>query len=97
MWIDLPTFLNTVQKSWELPTRGYGMYKLQQKLYKIKDTLKEWNRQVFGNVFSTVEQAKEAATAAKKAFDRDSLDSNLIALNKHNAALVQALTIEAKF
>ncbi|KAL0296083.1 UNVERIFIED_CONTAM: hypothetical protein Sradi_6660400 [Sesamum radiatum] len=90
MWIDHPTFLNTIQKSWELPTRGYGMYKLQQKLYRTKDTLKDWNIQVFRNFFSIVEQAKEAATVAEKAFDRDPSDANLITLNKHNATLVQA-------
>ncbi|KAL0418888.1 UNVERIFIED_CONTAM: putative ribonuclease H protein [Sesamum radiatum] len=86
-----------IEKSWELPTRGYSMYKHQQKLYRIKDTLKDWNRQVFGNIFSTVEQAKEATTVAEKAFDSDPSDANLIARDKHNAILIQALTTEAKF
>ncbi|KAL0391162.1 UNVERIFIED_CONTAM: putative ribonuclease H protein [Sesamum calycinum] len=65
--------------------------------FRTKDTLKDWNRQVFGNVFSTVEQAKEATTVAEKAFERDPSDANLIARDKHNAILIQALTTEAKF
>ncbi|KAL0448811.1 UNVERIFIED_CONTAM: hypothetical protein Slati_1437500 [Sesamum latifolium] len=76
----------------ELPIEGYGMYKLQQKIYRTKELLKKWNRETFGNVFTTVQQAKQEATDAEKKFDRDPSEANLIALNKSNAVMVHALT-----
>ncbi|KAL0409407.1 UNVERIFIED_CONTAM: hypothetical protein Sradi_1875100 [Sesamum radiatum] len=35
----IPSF-KTVKQSWELPIKGYGMYKLQQKIYRTKELLK---------------------------------------------------------
>ncbi|KAL0294568.1 UNVERIFIED_CONTAM: LINE-1 reverse transcriptase [Sesamum radiatum] len=97
MWLHHHSFLQTVRQSWELPIEGYGMYKLQQKLYRTKELLKKWNRETFGNVFSTAQQAKREATDAEKKFDRDPSEANLIALNKSNAVMVQALTMEAEY
>ncbi|KAL0281700.1 UNVERIFIED_CONTAM: LINE-1 reverse transcriptase [Sesamum radiatum] len=53
-----------------------------------------------GNIWeclSTVQQAKQEATDAEKTFDRDPSEVNLIALNKSNAVMVQALTMEAEY
>ncbi|KAL0289913.1 UNVERIFIED_CONTAM: LINE-1 reverse transcriptase [Sesamum radiatum] len=97
MWLHHHSFLQTVKQSWELPTEGYGMYKLQQKLYRIKELLKKWNRETFGNVFSTVQQAKQEATEVERKFDRDPPETILIALNKSNAVIVHALTMEAEY
>ncbi|KAL0298802.1 UNVERIFIED_CONTAM: hypothetical protein Sradi_6540000 [Sesamum radiatum] len=63
----------------------------------IKELLKRWNTEVFGNVFTTVEQAKQEAEEAEKKFDRDPSEANLIALNKGNAALVHALSLESEY
>ncbi|KAL0401939.1 UNVERIFIED_CONTAM: hypothetical protein Slati_4223800 [Sesamum latifolium] len=62
-----------------------------------KELLKKWNRETFGNVFTTVQQAKQEATDAEKKFDRDPSEANLIALNKSNAVMVHALTLEAEY
>ncbi|KAL0386457.1 UNVERIFIED_CONTAM: LINE-1 reverse transcriptase [Sesamum latifolium] len=97
MWLHHQSFLQTVKQSWELPIEGYGMYKLQQKIYRTKELLKKWNRETFGNVFTTVQQAKQEATDAEKKFDRDPSEANLIALNKSNAVMVHALTLEAEY
>ncbi|KAL0386427.1 UNVERIFIED_CONTAM: hypothetical protein Slati_4603900 [Sesamum latifolium] len=64
---------------------------------RTKELLKKWNRETFGNVFTTVQQAKQEATDAEKKFDRDPSEANLIALNKSNAVMVHALTLEAKY
>ncbi|KAL0445792.1 UNVERIFIED_CONTAM: LINE-1 reverse transcriptase [Sesamum latifolium] len=97
MWLHHHSFLQTVKESWELPIEGYGMYKLQQKIYRTTELLKQWNRDTFGNVFTTVQQAKQEATDAEKKFDRDPSETNLIALNKSNAVLVHALSLEAEY
>ncbi|KAL0331164.1 UNVERIFIED_CONTAM: hypothetical protein Sangu_1661900 [Sesamum angustifolium] len=86
-----------IKQSWGAPIHGYGMYRLQQKLYKLKDHLKQWNRDIFRNVFSLVDQAKAAANEAEKQFDRLPSEANLINLNRQNAALVHALNLESEF
>ncbi|XP_020546909.1 uncharacterized protein LOC110011305 [Sesamum indicum] len=73
------------------------MYRLQQKFYRLKDHLKQWNKDTFGNIFSLVDQAKAAANEAKKQFDRLPSEANLTNLNRQNAALVHALKLESEF
>ncbi|KAL0394544.1 UNVERIFIED_CONTAM: hypothetical protein Slati_4420600 [Sesamum latifolium] len=41
MWLQHHSFLETVKQSWDLPIEGYGMYKLQQKIYITKELLKQ--------------------------------------------------------
>ncbi|KAL0396258.1 UNVERIFIED_CONTAM: hypothetical protein Scaly_0074200 [Sesamum calycinum] len=77
--------------------QGYNMYRLQQKLYRLKDHLRQWNRDIFGNVFSLVDQAKAAANKAEKQFYRLPSEANLINLNRQNTALVHALNLEYEF
>ncbi|KAL0440458.1 UNVERIFIED_CONTAM: hypothetical protein Slati_2528800 [Sesamum latifolium] len=48
MWIKHHNFLDTVKHNWCLPIQGSGMYKLQQKIYRLKDRLKTWNKDTFG-------------------------------------------------
>ncbi|KAL0287958.1 UNVERIFIED_CONTAM: hypothetical protein Sangu_2668400 [Sesamum angustifolium] len=97
MWIMHPNFQEMIKQSWGAPIYGYGMYRLQQKLYRLKDHMKQWNRDIFGNVFSLVDQAKAAANEAEKQFDRLPSEANLINLNRQNAALVHALNLESEF
>ncbi|KAL2253120.1 UNVERIFIED_CONTAM: hypothetical protein Sindi_0106700 [Sesamum indicum] len=97
MWIMHHNFHDMVKQSWGAPIQGYGMYRLQQKLYRLKDHLKQWNKDTFGNIFSLVDQAKAAANEAEKQFDRLPSEANLTNLNRQNAALVHALKLESEF
>ncbi|KAL2248287.1 UNVERIFIED_CONTAM: hypothetical protein Sindi_2681000 [Sesamum indicum] len=97
MWIMHHNFQDMVKQSWGAPIHGYGMYRLQQKLYRLKDHLKQWNKDKFGNIFSLVDQAKAAANEAEKQFDRLPSEANLINLNRQNAALIHALNLESEF
>jgi exonuclease III len=51
-WIDHPTFKENINQWWqeELPDHGTRMFKLYKKLKYIKQKLKEWNKEVFGNI-----------------------------------------------
>ncbi|KAL2237446.1 UNVERIFIED_CONTAM: hypothetical protein Sindi_0936300 [Sesamum indicum] len=97
MWIMHHNFQDMVKQSWGAPIQGYGMYRLQQKLYRLKHHLKQWNKDTFGNIFSLVDQAKAAANEAKKQFDRLPSEANLTNLNRQNAALVHPLKLESEF
>ncbi|KAL0328995.1 UNVERIFIED_CONTAM: hypothetical protein Sradi_4886200 [Sesamum radiatum] len=57
MWSKHHDFENLVQTSWLYPINGQGMFKLQQKLFRLKSALKTWNIEVFGNIFDNIKQA----------------------------------------
>jgi len=51
-WIDHPTFKEKIKQWWqeEQKKQGNRMFKLYKKLKYIKNKLKEWNRDIFGNI-----------------------------------------------
>ncbi|KAK4438857.1 hypothetical protein Salat_0220300 [Sesamum alatum] len=81
MWLRHPEFLSTVATNCSFPTLHTGMKGLAEKLRRLKNHLKHWNATVFGDVFSTVKTAEEAAAAAEKRYDTDPSESNLLELN----------------
>jgi hypothetical protein len=57
-WLDHPDFQENIQAWWreaEVPD-GSKMYKFQQKLKNLKQTLKLWNQNTFGNIFDAQKQ-----------------------------------------
>jgi hypothetical protein len=51
-WIEHPTFKENINQ-WcreEQPEKGTRMFKLYNKLKYIKYKLKEWNKEIFGNI-----------------------------------------------
>jgi hypothetical protein len=57
-WLDHPEFQEKIQTWWreaEVP-RGSKMYRFQQKLKNLKQTLKAWNQSTFGNIFDAQKQ-----------------------------------------
>jgi exonuclease III len=51
-WIEHPTFKEKIKQWWreEQPEQGTRMFKLYKKLKYIKYKLKEWNKEIFGNI-----------------------------------------------
>ncbi|XP_026459386.1 uncharacterized protein LOC113360051 [Papaver somniferum] len=66
MWIYHPNFMETVQKSWSEEVVGDPDFVFQTKLKRLKNILKEWNWQVFGNVNI---QMKEAEIKVQEAME----------------------------
>lgn len=97
MWTKHHQFLSVIEESWKQSTSSIGMIKIQQKLLRVKKALKGWNWTVFGNIFKMVERTKQAATDAEKKFDQNPCAANATELNKCNASLTHALTLEAAF
>ncbi|KAL2242475.1 UNVERIFIED_CONTAM: hypothetical protein Sindi_0365500 [Sesamum indicum] len=94
MWTKHHDFRNCVTTSWQHPIHGQGMFKFQQKLYRLKAALKTWNFEVFGNIFQNICTAEQKAKEAEKRFDDDPTDENLIDMNKASAELTFALSVE---
>ena len=60
-WLDHPDFRANIQDWWreaEVPC-GSKMYRFQQKLKNLKQTLKLWNKHTFGNIFDSQKQPSE--------------------------------------
>ncbi|KAL0412317.1 UNVERIFIED_CONTAM: hypothetical protein Slati_3821400 [Sesamum latifolium] len=94
MWTKHHAFKQCVLTSWQFPINGKGMFKLQQKLYRLKAALKNWNWEVFGNIFQNIKEAEQRSKAAEERYDNDPSDTNLIAMNKATAELTLALSME---
>ncbi|KAL0407597.1 UNVERIFIED_CONTAM: putative ribonuclease H protein [Sesamum radiatum] len=94
MWTKHHAFKQCVLTSWQFPINGKGMFKLQQKLYRLKAALKNWNWEVFGNIFQNIKEAEQKSKAAEVRYDNDPSDTNLIAMNKATAELTLALSME---
>lgn len=58
MWLRRSTFPQVVSTCWNRPIEGYGMFKFTTKLRRLKATLKQWNSEIFGNVFHNLSQAE---------------------------------------
>eukprot|EP00253_Pinus_taeda_P010319 PITA_10319 len=52
-WLDHPNFQEMIKKCWSEPLEGSGskMFNLQRKLKLTKQHIKDWNKNVFGNIF----------------------------------------------
>lgn len=52
-WLTHPNFISNIRNWWgeDMPTQGTKMFLLHQRLKHIKQRLKEWNRNEFGNIF----------------------------------------------
>ncbi|PNX95639.1 cysteine-rich receptor-like protein kinase, partial [Trifolium pratense] len=63
-WLQHPDFFEFVKQTWEnMDIRGKKAFVLKEKLRKMKDNLKVWNREVFGildlNIYKTVKELNE--------------------------------------
>ncbi|KAL7220385.1 hypothetical protein ACSBR2_013299 [Camellia fascicularis] len=50
-WTSHPTFMAEVKKNWEdTQVSGWAGYRLMRKLYNLRNHLRVWNKEVFGNI-----------------------------------------------
>ncbi|KAG6503717.1 hypothetical protein ZIOFF_036041 [Zingiber officinale] len=80
-----------------LPCYKYGLQKLQIKLRRLKEHLKWWNEDVFGNIHDKVKLEEERYAAAKKKFDADHSVVNRIQMGESQASLFKTLHMEEMF
>ncbi|XP_073057421.1 uncharacterized protein [Primulina eburnea] len=97
MWLRHHGFLQTVRLNWNLPCSLNGMSPLFVKLKRLKNHLKWWNRDVFGNIFDKITEAESAVRSAELACEADPSDSNWTALSDRNADLARVTAMEADF
>lgn len=59
MWIEHADCINIVTQSWNNNVIGCPMYILNQKLKILKNNLKIWNKETFGNIHSQLKDATQ--------------------------------------
>lgn len=74
MWFQHKSFKDSILSWWNQPqTQGWAAFRLQKKLLFIKEKLKIWNREVFGNIA----QQKEILSQQIHHLDHKESDSGL--------------------
>jgi hypothetical protein len=58
LWIHHPSFMEKIEQWWNesKSIQGIPMYHFQQCLKFIKNKLKKWNKETFGNIFKEKEK-----------------------------------------
>ncbi|KAK6160616.1 hypothetical protein DH2020_003997 [Rehmannia glutinosa] len=97
MWTRHHSFTDTVAEVWKHPTGFHGMLNLHHKLIRVKQKLKWWNKQVFGNIFQKLSEAEAKVVAAEKRYDANPNPTSRIALNLAIVELVLATKIEEDY
>ncbi|XP_019465351.1 PREDICTED: uncharacterized protein LOC109363546 [Lupinus angustifolius] len=98
MWLKHPDCNKVIEESWRAKVYGCPMFILVTKLKRLKNVLKVWNVNVFGNIHQKVQEAVAEVQIIQNCLndlgqDNDYLDQEVMA--KRN--LLHALNMEEEF
>ncbi|GLU22472.1 hypothetical protein SLE2022_385450 [Rubroshorea leprosula] len=79
-WSLHPEFNHLIEKLWSsFEVEGYWGFKCKEKLRRLKQHLKKWNKEVFGNIDSQLEQAmKKVDFVDRKCEDQDLSEEDVL-------------------
>ena len=77
-WANHPAFLGIVKEAWDRGVHGTPMYRLSQKLKRVKASLKMFTSHSFGKLRDRVEDAREALKMAQSAVLSNPSDTMLM-------------------
>ncbi|XP_027157509.1 uncharacterized protein LOC113759136 [Coffea eugenioides] len=69
IWRRHPQFREIVSEAWSKEVYDMGMVRFYNKLKTVQDKLKQWNREVFGNVSSKVAEAEQELKQRESEYD----------------------------
>ncbi|KAL2481397.1 Uncharacterized protein Adt_34363 [Abeliophyllum distichum] len=97
VWSRHHDFLSFVSQKWSFPTHHTGMTALWEKIFRLKQGLRWWNRHVFGDIFQRVKDAECRVDEAESVYDSDPTPAHRDTLHQAQAGLNQTLSIEEAF
>ncbi|XP_073137009.1 uncharacterized protein [Henckelia pumila] len=97
MWFSQKRFMQTVMLNWNNPCPDNDLSRLVFKLKRLKNNLKWWNKNVFGNVHEKVKALDQKASQAQVKFDDTPFKENRTALSLALANLALGLYMEEDF
>ncbi|XP_075512744.1 uncharacterized protein LOC142548323 [Primulina tabacum] len=83
--------------NWNLPCSLNGMPRLFSKMKRLKQHLRWWNQDVFGNIFDRLTEAERAVRSAEDVYEVDPSDANWTFLSDRNEDLSRITAMEADF
>ncbi|KAL2531794.1 Uncharacterized protein Adt_05145 [Abeliophyllum distichum] len=97
VWSRHHDFLSFVSQKWSFPTHHTGMTALWEKIFRLKQGLRWWNRHVFGDIFQRVRDAECRVDEAESVYDSDPTPAHRDTLHQAQAGLNQTLSVEEAF
>ncbi|KAL2471459.1 Uncharacterized protein Adt_39595 [Abeliophyllum distichum] len=97
VWSRHHDFLSFVSQKWSFPTHHTGMTALWEKIFRLKQGLRWWNRHVFGDIFQRVRDAECRVDEAESVYDSDPTPAHRDTLHQAKAGLNQTLSVEEAF
>ena len=97
VWTTKAGLLDVIRDSWSCPVSRQPLCVLEAKLRTIKQVLKGWSKESFGNIFRAVKEAERAMLEVEVAQEQDSSDPILHDLNEARERLRSTLAIEEGF
>lgn len=97
IWRRHHLFQDVVKEAWDMEVQGVGMVKFSNKLYRVRQSLRRWNREVFGNVASNVASAERVWRQREMEFDERRDDESKLRLNEARARYNRELSVECEF
>lgn len=95
MWLSHVTFANVVETNWAVTCSGNPQFVMAQKLKIIKNNLKVWNKENFGQLKVKIFEADIAVLACQHAHDAVPSKANLLKLNTAKSAFHNWLKAES--
>ncbi|XP_026398770.1 uncharacterized protein LOC113294598 [Papaver somniferum] len=78
MWLTYPDFMQVILDSWKEEIYGDPIYVFMNKLKRLKNFLKMWNWEVFGDVMENLRKAEEKVMEETLKYDSDPNDINML-------------------
>ena len=82
MWTMNEDCKKVVEDSWNIPIVGCPMYILAQKLKRLKVVLKDWNKNIFGDIHAKVNEVEDTLQSIQLQIDSIGPSDNLFNLQK---------------
>ncbi|VFQ77897.1 unnamed protein product [Cuscuta campestris] len=96
-WTTHADFMQVVEKAWKTTLSGPPMVQVAAKLKATTYALNTWNKQVFGNIFTKLEDLEKKVQNAEELYQADPSDENLINFKSVEASYIHQLHLEELF
>lgn len=89
--------MGVIQSAWDTPVIGRPMSAFSSKLRNVKDALKKWNKEIFGNILTHLKAAEEEVLEKELLFELNNSADNRSALFQAQAQYRLCLSREEGF
>ncbi|XP_049368158.1 uncharacterized protein LOC125833012 [Solanum verrucosum] len=93
-WTENPNFYATVKECWEKEVSGNPMWSLHTKMRRLTNTLSNWSRVEYGDIFAKAKEYEEQVRGAEETLITANTEENRSKLHNINAQYIRYLKLE---